>query len=361
MANIDDLNDMLLGYNDANVINDDELLLLHNVHRRRNPHFPYWRYEKFNLELMEEDECKAEFRMRRDDIYTLADTFRFPENFKCYNGVLVDSIEALCICLRRLAYPCRYGDIVNRFARPVPQLSMITNLIIDEIYGRFANRLTSMNQPWLSSENLRMYADAIHAKGAALDNCWGFVDGTVRAICRPKVNQRAVYNGHKRVHSLKFQSVVAPNGLIANLFGPVEGRRHDAAMLVMSGLLDELEEYSYAPNGEALCIYGDPAYPLRQHLQCPFRQRQALTPEQQAFNQSMSKVRVSVEWVFGEIVSYFKFCDFKKNLKIGLSPVGKIYSVCALLRNAITCLYGSNTSDYFAVQPPALNYYFNGN
>jgi len=88
------------------------------------------------------------------------------------------------------------------------------------------------------------------------------VDGTVRAICRPKVNQRVLYNSHKRVHSQKFQSVVAPNGLLANLFGPVEGRRHDAAMLVLSDLLDELKEYSYAPNGDALCIYGDPAYPL---------------------------------------------------------------------------------------------------
>ena len=32
---------------------------------------------------------------------------------------------------------------------------------------------------------------------------------------------RVVYNGHKRVHSLKFQSVVVPNGLIAHLYGPV--------------------------------------------------------------------------------------------------------------------------------------------
>ena len=68
------------------------------------------------------------------------------------------------------------------------------------------------------------------------------------------MNQRAVYDGHKRVHSLKCQSVVAPNGMIANLFCPVEGRRHDAAMLTMSGLLDELQQFSYAPNGEALCI-----------------------------------------------------------------------------------------------------------
>ena len=30
-----------------------------------------------------------------------------------------------------------------------------------------------------------------------------------------------MYNGHKRVHGIKFQSVVAPNGLIANLYRPV--------------------------------------------------------------------------------------------------------------------------------------------
>ena len=45
-----------------------------------------------------------------------------------------------------------------------------------------------------------------------------------------------------------------------------------------------------------------------------------------------------MEWVFGDITSYFAFLDFKKNLKVGLSPVGKMYAVCALLRNAITCL-----------------------
>ena len=48
----------------------------------------------------------------------------------------------------------------------------------------------------------------------------------------------------------------------------------------------------------------------------------------------MSSVQISVEWVFGDIINYFKFMDFKKNLKIGLSAVGKMYSVCARLRNA---------------------------
>ena len=77
-----------------------------------------------------------------------------------------------------------------------------------------------------------------------------------------------------------------------------------------------------------------------------------------AFNQSMSQVRIAVERVFGDIINYFKFLDFKKNLKIGLSAVGKFYIVSALLRNALTCLYGNSTSNFFQLDPPALNEYF---
>lgn len=57
--------------------------------------------------------------------------------------------------------------------------------------------------------------------GAPLDNCFGFLDGTVPPIARPGMNQRVMYNGHKRVHSLKFQAVAKPNGLTANLHDAV--------------------------------------------------------------------------------------------------------------------------------------------
>ena len=43
----------------------------------------------------------------------------------------------------------------------------------------------------------------------------------MRPITRPGENQRLLSNGHKRVHRLKFQSVVLPNWLIAHLYGPV--------------------------------------------------------------------------------------------------------------------------------------------
>ena len=83
-----------------------------------------------------------------------------------------------------------------------------------------------------------------------------------------------------------------------------------------------------------MCVYGDLAYPLRVSLKAPFR-NVIMTPQMEAFNASMSSVRESVEWLFNYIINYFKFMDFKKkNLKIGLSSIGKMYVVCAILRNA---------------------------
>ena len=90
-----------------------------------------------------------------------------------------------------------------------------------------------------------------------------------------------------------------------------EGKRHDAGMLRMSGLMDQLQQFSHSPAGQPLCIYGNPAYPLRIHLQAPYKAAH-LTQDQEAFNSSMT----DVEWVFGDILSYFAFLDFKKNLAL---------------------------------------------
>ena len=132
---------------------------------------------------------------------------------------------------------------------------------------------------------------------------------------------------------------------------------HDARMLAVSGLYEDLENFAFCPAGREMCLYGEPAYPLRIHLQAPFRVG-VLTRQMEIFNEKMSAVRASVEWLFAEIINYFKFLVFKKNLRIGLSQVGKIYIVCAILRNALTRLYSNTTAEYFGVDPPSLQDYF---
>jgi len=86
-------------------------------------------------------------------------------------------------------------------------------------------------------------------------------------------------------------------------------------MLTESGFLRELQQNAISPPGQPLCIYGDPAYPLRVHLQGPFRNAY-LTPQMQQFNKCMNEVRTSVEWLFNDIINYFKFLDLKKTLRL---------------------------------------------
>ena len=102
--------------------------------------------------------------------------------------------------LRRLTYPCRYSDMIPRFGGPILVLIMVTN----EVLG--GHKITEWNHAALSPALLQTYADAVYAKGAALNNCFGFIDGTVRPIARPGENQRVVYNGLKSSNHWLFQT-----------------------------------------------------------------------------------------------------------------------------------------------------------
>jgi hypothetical protein len=65
-------------------------------------------------------------------------------------------------------------------------------------------------------KRIEMYVEAIDAP---LTGVWAFIDGTLRGICRPTYEQKRFYNGWKRKHALKFQSLITPDGMIAALDG----------------------------------------------------------------------------------------------------------------------------------------------
>ena len=131
-------------------------------------------------------------------------------------------------------------------------------------------------------------------------------------------------------------------------------------MLRDSGLLNTLEREAYSPRGDVLCLCGDPAYPLRPYLMalCRIGEVPVFTADMVAFNEAMSSVRALVEWLFGDVSNSFRFIDFKKNLKLGLSAIGKQYIVAALFRNFLTCLYGNTTSTFFQLDPPTVQDYW---
>ena len=102
---------------------------------------------------------------------------------------------------------------------------------MDFIYDNHCHLVTEWNRDVLSSVALQRYSETISRKGS-LNNCFGFIDGTVRPISRPGNGQRIVHNGHKRVHGLKFQSIALLNGLKGNIFGPV-GKNLNMRLITM--------------------------------------------------------------------------------------------------------------------------------
>ena len=182
MASFKEFRQTLLLYYDADLITDEDFIILYELFSSRNPDFAYDSYDRFDLDNMNDDECKAEFRVRKRDLPTLAQALRIPRSFQLSQRSVVDGMEGLCMLLKRLAYPCRYGDLIYRFGRPVPVFSITTNHVLDYIYNTHNHLIKQWNHTLLSPRALEVCAEFIHGKGAALENCFGFVGGTVRPI-----------------------------------------------------------------------------------------------------------------------------------------------------------------------------------
>ena len=63
---------------------------------------------------------------------------------------------------------------------------------------------------------------------------------------------------------------------------------------------------------------------------------------------------MTVEWLFGDIINYFGFLDYKKNLKIGLSSVGSerciLYVLCCEMPSFVHMV--RQTSEFSDLEPP---------
>ena len=85
MVTFREAREALLLANDQDLIDDEEMLVLYDLNRSRNLDIPYWKYEKFELDSLSDDECKSVFRFLKHDIYTLLDALSLPDKITCQN------------------------------------------------------------------------------------------------------------------------------------------------------------------------------------------------------------------------------------------------------------------------------------
>ena len=71
----------------------------------------------------------------------------------------------------------------------------------------------------------------------------------------------------------------------------------------------------------------------------------------------MSKLRVCVEWLYGDVVRNWSHLNMR--MKLQQTPCAILYTISILLTNCITMIRGQNTTSvYFGLNPPLLEEYF---
>lgn len=91
-------------------------------------------------------------------------------------------------------------------------------------------------------------------------------------------------------------------------------------------------------------VFGDSEYNWRCFIEVPF-QGSNLNSNQTAFNKSMSKVGITVEWVFKKVKMVFPVVETKRKLQLWESPVGLLYEAIMLMCNIRNCIYPNQISN----------------
>jgi hypothetical protein len=221
-------------------------------------------------------------------------------------------------------------------------------------------KLETLDRARMTDEYIRNLCAVQHAKTQVVPHVWGFIDATVRQCCRPVYFQEAIYNGKDRVHAIKFQTIVSVDGMICHCSGPWSGRRHDSYIYkhTLPNVLHELPVLNVGDTMVPVAVYADPGYFLSTRVLMPFPDGRECALHQ-AFNVTMSRARISVEWGYSRVSRLWQHLNFKDNLKVFKSPIGAQYVVGVLLTNAVTCIdRGNQISQYFRCMPPTLEDYF---
>ena len=312
---------------------------------------------RLDIRAMTDDDAEINFRFTISEMDRIITAMQLPATFTV-NHVVFTALDAVAVTLRRLAYPNRYPDLVQLFGRDEASIGRIFNRTLMHLITRYRQHLELW--PGVTAAAVKRYAQAITQYQPAVVEIWAFLDGTHKDIAIPEQHQRATYSGKSRTHQLKYQLLIAPDGLFVSTRGPYVGSKHDVAMLQESRLQVALQPLVVHPHPTATdgsnliyMIYADAAYQGQSLVMAPFRDPN--TRVQRVYNDVLSSLRVSVENGFAKVSQLFPYMNLKRSQRTGLQPVALYFFISVLFTNIHTCLHHSNVP--FNIDPPSLERY----
>lgn len=113
-----------------------------------------------DVEHIESTLFRQQFRFDKEDINLLVDALLLPEQISSAHKVAMPCRDALCLVLRRLAYPNRWCDLQEVFGLHTSVMSSVSSLVIRHITAQFGHLLEDVNNhSWLSPGCLSNLAD----------------------------------------------------------------------------------------------------------------------------------------------------------------------------------------------------------
>lgn len=143
------------------------------------------------------------------------------------------------------------------------QLSETLWEIFTAVYEKFEYTLKLRSQ--FMQQRAQLYASAISAERSPLYCVFGFIDCTKIKMCIQGVHnsfQRSVYNGDKKMHSLIYQTISTPDGLIFTMYGTGAGRLYDMFLYHNNGW-DQIFQQTRFIDGLQFYVFGEKAYMIR--------------------------------------------------------------------------------------------------
>ncbi|KAH8039006.1 hypothetical protein HPB51_004826 [Rhipicephalus microplus] len=113
---------------------------------------------------MDRGQFRTYFRFERDDVRSLCRALQVPENVTTPQGVHVSGVEALCLTLRRSAYPNRLRELEPLFGRHYSVISSATNAVLAHINSTFEHLLLDVNNhTWLDIAKLQLFSEGSYS------------------------------------------------------------------------------------------------------------------------------------------------------------------------------------------------------
>ena len=212
-------------------------------------------------------------------------------------------------------------------------------------------------------------------------NIFGWIDGTIDKVLVPFSGpdgdyegaprraqyidaQESVYSGWKKLHGIKLETVLLPNG-ISTLFGPVSARQNDRGTLNLSGLDRFLTLIQASLPAHRRCmLFGDSIYRgILQNITSYYRAIPpgVLMPAELKINAALRSAWQPIEKNYGLTSCVQQICDSRRGYQLGKRHPYSLEQlrVSHLLINCYICFNGDQASgvNTFDCSPPTIDEY----